>query len=190
MKGEHRQPQKPFGFAVVVGIGTTLAAIGVVGLLVVYTGAFNIAASEEHTSFVRWAFDTTFRNSVEARSADIVPPDGLTPAMVADGASEYKAMCQHCHGGPGVKRDEWARGLLPHPPQLTQAAEQWRPREVFWLVKHGVKMTGMPAFGPTHHDRTLWNIVALVKELPAMTAEHYASLGEQQEPEHQHHAKH
>jgi mono/diheme cytochrome c family protein len=189
MKGEYRQPQQRFGFAVVVGICTTLAAIGVLGLLVVYTGAFNVAASEEHASFTRWAFDTTFRNSIEARSADIVPPDSFTQAM-AQGASEYKAMCQHCHGGPGVERDEWARGLRPHPPHLTETAEQWRPREVFWLVKHGARMTGMPAFGPTHDDRTLWSIVAFVKELPAMTAGRYASLGEQQEPEHEHRGTH
>jgi mono/diheme cytochrome c family protein len=86
-------------------------------------------------------------------------------------------MCEHCHGGPGVERDEWASGMRPRPPHLTEEAGEWEPKEVFWLVKHGARMTGMPAFGPTHDDQTLWSIVALVKDLPAMTPERYASLG-------------
>jgi mono/diheme cytochrome c family protein len=144
--------------------------------MVVYTGSFNIAATEEHTSFVRWAFDTTFRNSVELRAADLAAPENFTPSMIAAGASEYKARCQHCHAGPGVKPAEWASGMRPKPPHLIEAAAHWTPQEVFWLAKHGAKMTGMPAFGPTHSDSTLWNIAGFVKQLPAMTPERYAEL--------------
>lgn len=124
------------------------------------------------------AFDTTFHRSVKARAADTEPPPNLT-AMIERGASEYKEMCQHCHGGAGVDRDEWAQGMRPLPPYLNEEAPEWEAKEVFWLVKHGAKMTGMPAFGPTHDDETLWGIVAMVKELPAMTPERYAALGEQ-----------
>lgn len=155
-----------------------LLILAVIGLVVVYTGAYNVAATEEHSSLGRWAFDTTFHRSVQARSADLQPPSDLA-AMTTRGAGEYKEMCQHCHGGPGVARDEWADGMRPRPPHLTQAAPEWNSEEVFWLVKHGAKMTGMPAFGATHDDATLWSIVALVRELPAMTPEQYAALGEQ-----------
>ena len=162
---------------VVVGAAAVLLLLGLGGLTVVYSGAFNVAATEEHLSFTRWAFDTTFHNSVERRAAEIAAPESLTPAMAEAGAGEYKSMCQHCHAGPGVERAEWASGMRPKPPHLTEAASHWKPEEVFWLVKHGAKMTGMPAFGPTHDDQTLWNIVAFVKELPAMTPERYAELG-------------
>jgi mono/diheme cytochrome c family protein len=67
--------------------------------------------------------------------------------------------------------------MRPQPPHLTEAAAHWELREVFWLVRHGVKMTGMPAFGPTHDDETLWSIAAFVKELPGMTPERYGGLG-------------
>lgn len=163
---------------VVAGALGLLVLLALAALFVVYTGVYNVAATEEHASLTRWAFDTTFHNSVDRRAEEIAAPENLTPAMAAAGASAYKSMCQHCHAGPGVERASWASGMRPRPPHLTEAAAEWKPAEVFWIVKHGVKMTGMPAFGPTHDDQTLWNLVAFVKDLPAMTPERYGSLGD------------
>jgi mono/diheme cytochrome c family protein len=128
------------------GVVATLAVAAGTVLAVAYSGGYNIAATEEHASFTRWAF-------------------------------EYKEYCQHCHAGPGVERAEWAGGMRPRPPHLTEAAAHWELAEIFWLVKHGAKMTGMPAFGPGHDDATLWGIAAFVKRLPAMTPEQYAAAG-------------
>lgn len=172
------QRTKAAGLGGLIGVVGLIATAAVVGLVVVYTGAYNIAATEEHASFVRWAFDTTFRNSIKNRAADLQAPASLTPEMVAAGATGYKQMCQHCHAGPGANRAEWASGMRPRPPNLNKAAAEWEAKEIFWLVKHGAKMTGMPAFGPSHDDKTLWNIAAFVKELPAMTPERYAALGQ------------
>lgn len=97
--------------------------------------------------------------------------------MVERGASEYKQMCQHCHGGVGVDPDKWTSGMRSRSPLLTEEAAEWEAKEVFWLIKHGAKLTGMPAFGPTHDDETLWGIAAMVKELSAMTPERYTALG-------------
>lgn len=165
---------------VVAGVLVTLAVAAIVGLTVVYTGGYNVAATEEHASFTRWAFDTTYRNSIERRAEDIPVPAAVTPALFEAGASRYKATCQHCHAGPGVERADWASGMRPQPPHLTEAAAEWEPEEIFWIAKHGIKMSGMPAFGPTHDDETLWGIAAFVKELPAMTPERYAALGRSQ----------
>ena len=168
---------KTAALGVAAGALGVLVLLALIGLFVVYTGAYNVAATEEHASLTRWAFDTTFHNSVEHRAEEIVAPETVTPAMIAAGAAEYKSMCQHCHAGPGVERASWASGMRPKPPHLTEAAAEWEPEEVFWIIKHGVKMTGMPAFGPTHDDQTLWSIAAFVKELPAMTPERYQALG-------------
>jgi hypothetical protein len=86
--------EKRIGIGFAAGMLTTLVVLAVIGLIVVYTGAFNVAATEEHQSITRWAFDTTFHNSVELRAADVVAPATITPAMVAAGASAYKSMCQ------------------------------------------------------------------------------------------------
>lgn len=156
--------------ALSVVIGALLIAVAVA-----YTGTYNIAATEQHTSAVRWLFDTTFENSIKANASSIRSPS-ITPEMEAAGAAAYKAMCQHCHAAPGVEREKWASGMRPRPPHLTEAATHWQTREIFWLVKHGAKMTGMPAFGPTHDDQVLWNLASFVSRLPAMTPERYAEL--------------
>lgn len=155
-------------------VAALLLALFLVALILIYTGAYNVSAAVGHTAFGRWALETMMRNSVEAR-ADAEAPQ-FTPAMVRAGAGEYKAMCQHCHGGPGVERAEWAKGIVPQPPNLMRAARKWSPGEVHWIVTNGVKMTAMPAFGPTHDNETTWNITAFVKQLPAMTPDEYAAF--------------
>ncbi|MCF6369956.1 c-type cytochrome [Rhizobium halophilum] len=171
------KPEKSAATAFVGGVVATLAVIGGVTVFVAYSGSYNIAATEEHTSLTRWIFDTTFHNSIRSHADEEDVPE-LTAAMAAAGAQPYKEMCQHCHAGPGVERDEWASGMRPRPPHLVEAAAEWEANEVFWLVKHGAKMTGMPAFGPTHPDERLWEIAAFVKQLPAMTPEEYAAAGD------------
>lgn len=160
--------------AAAAGAAGLLLLILLVGAAVMYGGVYNVAASIGHTPFARWILDTTVTNSVQSRASDIAAPE-FTPAMVAAGAGEYKSMCQHCHGGPGVQRESWAEGIVPRPPGLSKAAEEWQPREIFWIVKHGIKMTGMPAFGPSHDDRTVWNIAAFVDALPEMEPSEYAA---------------
>lgn len=160
-------------------VATAVAGTLLIGLLIlvilIYAGAYNVSAAVGHTAFGRWALETMMRNSVKTR-ADAEPPKQFTAAMIRAGAGEYKSMCQHCHGGPGVRRAEWAKGMVPRPPDLTHAATEWKPGEVHWIVKNGIKMTAMPAFGPTHDDQTIWNIAAFVKQLPATTPEEYASF--------------
>ncbi|MBL0419979.1 cytochrome c [Ramlibacter sp. AW1] len=166
------------GLGAAIGAVGVLALLGLAGLAVVYTGAYNVAATEEHLSLTRWAFDTTMHRSVRSRADAITrAAEDATPAMLESGASLYKSTCQHCHGGPGVEREEWAGGMRPRPPHLAEAAAEWEPNELFWIAKHGIRMTGMPAFGPSHDDETLWKVVAFVAQLPAMTPERYASLG-------------
>lgn len=157
-----------------IGAAGMLLVLAVVALLTIETGGYDVAADARHETPVEWALTTTMRNSVQARAADLEAP-AFTDAMVAAGAGEYKAMCQHCHGGVGAARAEWAHGMRPMPPALAGAADEWAPREIFWIVKHGIKMTGMPAFGGSHDDPTLWNIAAFVAALPAMDAARYAA---------------
>ncbi|MEW9854912.1 c-type cytochrome [Novosphingobium sp. M1R2S20] len=158
--------------SVLIGAAGMLSLLLAFALIVVLTGAYNVAADDRHETPVGWALTTTMRNSVQNRASEIRVP-AMTPAMVAAGAAPYKAMCQHCHGGVGASREKWAHGMRPMPPALASAAAEWKPEEVFWIVKHGVKMSGMPSFGGSHDERALWNIAAFVKALPQMTPEQY-----------------
>jgi len=152
-----------------------LVLLIVIALLLVLTGGYSVAATERHNPVVGWALDTAMENGVARAADEIPPPPAFTPEMIAAGAGEYKEYCAHCHGGVGEGRAEWAVGMRPHPPALARVADEWSGPEVFWIVKHGIRMSGMPAFGPTHDDRTLWNITAFVKAMPKMTAARYAA---------------
>lgn len=167
------------------GVAGGVAAALLVMLLILissaYMGVYNVAAIDGHTPFERWLFSTTMRNSVQARAPDETLGE-VTPTMLAVGGREYRAMCQQCHGGAGVERDGWAQGLMPRPPHLTEAASEWRREEIFWIARHGIKMTAMPAFGVSHDDETLWAIAAFVEQLPAMPPEDYAAIPDEHEP--------
>lgn len=179
----------PWG-AFLTGAAALLLLAIVVGLAVILTGAYDVAASARHTAVGRWAFNTAMEHSVRRQADGIRPPAPFTRANVVAGAGHYKEMCQQCHGGPGVERDEFAQGLNPRPPELARTLDEWRPGDVFWIVKHGIRMTAMPSFGATHDDAAIWNIVAFVERLPNMSAEEYRAYPAEDpdmESGHEHH---
>jgi mono/diheme cytochrome c family protein len=155
--------------------GALLAAIGA-GALAIYSGLYNVAADMPHTQPVYWLLETARERSIAVRAADVVVPDNLTdPERVASGAGQYADMCAGCHLAPGMKRTEMSRGLYPRAPELRRGSDL-TPAEAFWVVKHGIKATGMPAWGVTHSDELLWDVVAFLRKLPKLSAEQYQAL--------------
>ena len=154
--------------ALLVLIGA--AAVGI------YAGLYNIAADVPHTQPVYWLLETVRDRSVEARVRDIIVPNDLKdPNRISRGAGQYADMCSGCHLAPGMKRTEISQGLYPRAPELRRTTTL-TPEEQFWVVKHGIKMTGMPAWGVTHDDDLLWDVVAFVRKLPELTPEQYETL--------------
>ena len=116
--------------------------------------------------------------SVAARARDVVVPKDLADAnRISKGAGEYAEMCSGCHLAPGMERTEISRGIYPRAPELRRETDL-TPAEQFWIVKHGVKMTGMPAWGVTHDDELLWDVVAFVRQLPDANARAIRDFGE------------
>ena len=83
--------------------------------------------------------------------------------------------CSECHGAPGVEPSGFSQGLIPPPPILSEEVHEWDAAELFWITKHGVKMTGMPAFGHAHTDDEIWAMVAFLQHMPTISSEEYAS---------------
>jgi mono/diheme cytochrome c family protein len=145
-------------------------------VVVIYAGLYNVAADVPHTPAVYWLLETIRGRAVAVRSRDIVVPNDLGDAnRISKGAGQYAEMCSGCHLAPGMKRTEISRGLYPRAPELRRKTDL-TPAEQFWIVKHGVKMTGMPAWGVTHDDDLLWDVVAFVRKLPELTPEQYETL--------------
>ena len=173
-RGEtHLAGKRKVSLGVALGVVATVLVGLAVWLTVVYTGAYNVAATDPHADFVRWTLDTTLQRSVSSRADEVPVPDGVSAELVRAGAETYGTTCSQCHGAPGVERASWATNMRPEPPELAHAATRWELREVFWIAKNGIKMSGMPAFGPEHTDEALWGVAAFVKQLPGMTAEEY-----------------
>jgi mono/diheme cytochrome c family protein len=155
-------------------IVAALVALVALGALIVGTGVYNVAASEPHTGFVYRILETTRARSIAARASDIEVPKLDDPAMVRRGAGNYDAMCVGCHLAPGKAESELSSGLYPTPPDLTEHAHV-EPAEMFWAIKHGIKFTGMPAWGKSMKDPYIWDLVAFVRKLPSLSPQQYAA---------------
>ena len=168
---------KTFGRLIAVVVLLILAGLGFI-----YSGFYDVAADTEHTNPVQWALRTTQEHAVERRAEQVRPPDWLAhpdPAVLRKGLVHYQEMCVTCHGAPGVPVSEIGMGLNPDPPELTRHGDELG--ENFWIIKHGIKMTGMPSFGMTHEDDEIWAIVAFLQTMPKLTEEQYHQMVEEAE---------
>lgn len=154
---------------------STLVIAGVF-LAIVFSGGFSVAATQPDARLLRWALSTAAERSIARHAGVVGPMPSLDSATLAHGLDHFHAMCVDCHGAPGFDRSEAGEGLYPEAPDLAEVVEEgeWSDGELFWIVKNGIKMTGMPAFGPTHSDADIWSMVALVKELPDLSEAAYA----------------
>jgi mono/diheme cytochrome c family protein len=159
---------------------TTVLSVAVLFLvgatIFVLCGTFNVAANEPHWPTMHWVMEMVRVRSIKVRAGDLMPPVNLADeARIIGGTAHFAEHCASCHTAPGVPADDMADGMYPKPPVLTEAAHQWTPGELFWIVKNGIKMSGMPSWAE-HGDDQLWNIVAFLEKLPAMTEQDYAGL--------------
>ncbi len=147
-------------------------------LLVIFvnSGLYNVSTMSPDPGFLHWIFSRTSDNSAEHYSKGIAVPSLTDSSMVVEGYGHYHEMCVTCHGAPGVDRSEIGQGLYPHPPDLAHSANEMGPGRLFWVVKNGIKSTGMPGFGKTHSDQKIWAIVAFLEKMKNMTPQEYASM--------------
>lgn len=161
---------------IAIGIVGTIFIAAAVWLTVVYTGAYNVAASGQHADAIRWTLDTTMHRSVARRAGAIELPENPSQELIAEGAGHYAESCVYCHGAPGQDPTEWSRGMRPEPPHLVEAATDWTSEEIHWIVSNGIKMTGMPAFGGHHSPQEIIALTAFVSALPGLSADDYTTL--------------
>jgi mono/diheme cytochrome c family protein len=161
-------------------------ALVVSGYAFVYAGIFNVAADAPHSAFAYSIMETVRSRSIATRAKDVQPPPLDDATLIATGARHYAAMCSGCHLAPDKEDSEIRAGLYPKPPELTKRIRA-SPAETFWVIKHGIKMSGMPAWGMTHDDSSIWGLVAFLQKLPDLTPAQYRALAQTEgEPHHQH----
>lgn len=132
----------------------------------VYSGVYDIAATDQHTAPVFWILKTTMRRAARHHAHGIDVPPLSDPTLVAHGRALFVDHCVRCHGAPGVAPEPFALGLRPTPANLANTGIEWPPAQLFWTIKHGLKLTGMPAWQYRLKDEELWALVAYVQRLP------------------------
>jgi mono/diheme cytochrome c family protein len=159
--------------------GTILVLLAVQALAAmafIYSGVYSVAATDPHWSITHSFLETARVQSVRAQASGIKVPENLADhKRVVAGTSHFAEHCSTCHSAPGVEAGEMAKGMHPLPPVLKDAARRWSPGELFWMVRNGIKMTGMPAW-PSHSDEDIWDIVAFLGRLPTMSEKDYGAL--------------
>lgn len=164
--------------AFLLGVVLTLAVLALGAFAVTGAGVYPIGADVPHSSLTLRLLDR-LRDASTRRGAQSVqvPTDLDDPARIAAGAREYAEECTGCHLAPGKSTSELREGLYPQPPNLAEDGMD-NDAEAFWIIKHGIKMSAMPAWGRTHDDKRIWALVAFVRHMPKVSpAAYHAMVG-------------
>lgn len=163
----------------------SVIAAGALGAGYLYSGLYPVGADVPHARPVLWLLQTLRERSIERASRDIVMPPLDSPQLLLSGGADYNDMCAGCHLKPGRKESDLSIGLYPRPPDLATRVEvpgdrhdddMQTARRRFWVIKHGIKASGMPAWGRTHDDQRIWAMVAFLRRLPDLTPLQYQIL--------------
>jgi len=159
-----------------------LAAIGALAIIVAvgaaaffFGGFYNVAGTAEDPAIVRWALVQVRTASIKHYAKDQPPANFNDPAKIQAGARAFAEQgCANCHGAPGVNWAKYSEGLHPDPPDLKEVVGSATPSQLFWVIKNGINMTGMPSFGAVGvSDEDIWEIVAFLKQLPKVSEADY-----------------
>ena len=161
-----------------------IIALGVLsGAILIWSGLYNVSADEPHWKATLWLLNETRERSVEAHSRGIAAPPLQGEKLVDRGFPHFNETCRLCHGGPGLSPLEFTQGLYPKPPFFPskEVQQELSDSELYWIIKHGFKMTGMPSFGVSHSEEDLWAIVAFVRRLPTLSPSEYQAMAQRAE---------
>jgi cytochrome c553 len=153
-----------------------LAVLPFAAVFVAWIGFFNVGASTGHWKITDWFLHFAMRSAVRTYSLAVEAPAELPGYAIQPAAGHYARGCAICHGAPGEPRSPTVREMLPRPPDLAKTVDQWTDAELFRIVKHGVRFTGMPAWPTQARDDEVWAMVAFLRELPRMDGVTYRGL--------------
>lgn len=144
--------------------------------LVLQAGWYDVSATRPHFQFVHTLLERGMQQSVRFHARDVTVPPAATAQSIARGGVAYRKHCEQCHGGVGVAMETIGKSMQPVPGPLTDAARRWKPSEMYWITANGIKMSGMPAWRFHLGEQEIWEIVAFLGVLPAMTPGDYAAI--------------
>ncbi len=155
-----------------------IITIFILAPLFIWFGVYNIAATDKHWVVTNELIEILRERSIEVRAGDLVVPENINDSnRINSAATGYAEMCSGCHLAPGMKETELHKGLYPQPPIFHKSVHgEHDSKDNFWVIKNGIKLTGMPAWGASHTDDDIWSLVAFISKLNSMSLEEYQKL--------------
>jgi len=145
--------------------------------IILAAGLIDFSASKPPGRLEERIATFALNRSIARHAPKVTNPFAGSPSATATGLSLFKTHCVACHGAPGVDPTEAGASLNPPAPGLTLPRVQARSDgELKWIISNGIRMTGMPAFGPSRSDQEIWQLVTALRRLPHLTAEERALL--------------
>jgi mono/diheme cytochrome c family protein len=155
----------------------TLVVLALAIAALIYSGRYDVSASQSPLPLEEWVLSTIKQRSIARHSRGLTVPPLGAPAQLKQGFELFRSQCTTCHGGPGVSSDNLAMGLTPVPPGLDfPRVQAMSDAELFWVVKNGIKLTGMPGFGMGNSDEDLWAVVAFLRKLPNLSPTEFEAM--------------
>ena len=152
------------------------AGLALLGFAVLVSGVVPIDASSGHWPVTEWLLSFAMRRSVATHSLGTEVPPLDDPALVLRGARHFELGCRPCHGAPDGPLPVIPSAMTPAPPRLGPRLGAWEDAELFRVVKHGIKLTGMPAWPAQGRDDEVWAVVAFLRRLPGLDGAGYRAL--------------
>lgn len=156
-----------------IGLLAVIAIVGAGGFFL--GGYYNVGGVDPDNAYVARALTAVRIASVQKR-APVTAPIKIGDAGVIEAGAKAFAQrgCVTCHGAPGAEWAKFSEGLRPDAADLAKVAAARSPGEIFWVVKNGINMTGMPSFQRIGvSDDEIWRIAAFVKKFPTASADDY-----------------
>jgi mono/diheme cytochrome c family protein len=157
----------------------TICVLGAAALAFAFSGRYNVSARVPHLATTTLLLEAVRDRSIAHYSSKIELPPPAAPAAAMVGAVHFDATCRKCHGAPGMPQEEFAEGLYPKPPSLSESTRDLSRKEIFWVIENGLKMTGMPAFGGNHERDEIIAMAAFIEKLPELDTQGYAQFVQQ-----------
>ena len=165
---------KPIGIVLI-----TIFVLVVATVAFAVSGIYNVSARVPHLAPITVLLETVRDRSIAHHGSKVDLPALDNPALAMVGAVHFDATCRKCHGAPGKPQEEFAEGLYPKPPSLSESTKELDRKEIFWVIDNGLKMTGMPAFGGNHEREEISGMTAFIEKLPQFDEQGYAQFVQQ-----------
>ncbi|HTA76914.1 MAG TPA: cytochrome c [bacterium] len=154
----------------IVGVVITLLVLVAGAYISITLGWVPANADAAPGALETWAAHKSLRATIKRDAPTTPVPVALTDANIISGIKLYAVNCAICHGAADGKASNVASGLFQHAPQLSVHDVTDDPEgKIYWFVKHGVRLTGMPSFSGSLTEDQIWQVVLFLKHMDKLS---------------------